>query len=669
MSTHRLAWTELLRLTSAPILRLAVVAMVLIPSIYAGLSLYANRDPHAALPNVPAAIVIEDLGTTLASGENLQVGDDVARQLVESRSFDWHRVDRTAAEEGVRAERFEFAIVVPSAFSADLASVASAQPRQAHLEQITDDAGGFVSRSIAAQVVADVSRSVASRLSVTAAGQVMEGYSDAHVRVQRAADGAGTLADGSERLSAGQGEIASGGAALADGLGSAASGAQQAATGAQELRVGLAQLDRATVDLPAQTRALAQGSREVAAGGAELAQSARDLTAASAQLDASQGTALADLAAQLDAIERSNAASTTPDPRVGASTAALRSELATAGTRLDAARAQIAAASERTTTLATAANQVAQGAGRLSDQGAALRSGIVSAGANSGRLADGTAALAAGLAPLPASAQKLSEGQTAARNASIDLSGHARELATGLAEGLTAMPAATESQRRAVAQVMGDPVAVTQATPAQAEAGESLAPFFLAVSLWIGAFGLFLLVRPLSTRAIAANHPAWRVAVSGWMAPAALAAGQALVAFVLVERIMGLTVERPALVLAFMIATSGVYVAIVLGLVARFGVVGKFLGVLFMVAQLVSAGATYPWQTLPVPLQVVHHVAPMSYVVDGIQQLMSGGALDRMPMILGVLAAYFVVAMLLTGRAVSLQRVWTRARIQPELLL
>jgi putative membrane protein len=44
-----------------------------------------------------------------------------------------------------------------------------------------------------------------------------------------------------------------------------------------------------------------------------------------------------------------------------------------------------------------------------------------------------------------------------------------------------------------------------------------------------------------------------------------------------------------------------------------------------MVLQLVTAGGTFPWQTLPEPLAWLHHFLPMGFAVDGIRQLMYGG--------------------------------------------
>ena len=70
---------------------------------------------------------------------------------------------------------------------------------------------------------------------------------------------------------------------------------------------------------------------------------------------------------------------------------------------------------------------------------------------------------------------------------------------------------------------------------------------------------------------------------------------------------------------------SVTFIAIVHALNAWLGPAGQFLGLALMVVQLVTAGGTFPWQTIPVPLHGVHHVLPMTYAVDGLRQLMYGG--------------------------------------------
>ena len=74
-----------------------------------------------------------------------------------------------------------------------------------------------------------------------------------------------------------------------------------------------------------------------------------------------------------------------------------------------------------------------------------------------------------------------------------------------------------------------------------------------------------------------------------------------------------------------MALASLTFAAIILALNVWLGSVGQFLGLVLMVVQLVTAGGTFPWQTLPGPLAALHHVLPMGYAVDGVRQLMYGG--------------------------------------------
>ena len=59
MSALRMAFNELRRITSGTLPKLAVVALSLVPLLYASLYLYANKDPYANLHNVPAALVVK----------------------------------------------------------------------------------------------------------------------------------------------------------------------------------------------------------------------------------------------------------------------------------------------------------------------------------------------------------------------------------------------------------------------------------------------------------------------------------------------------------------------------------------------------------------------------------------------------------------------------------
>lgn len=778
MKARRLALAELTRLTSGKLLRLALAAMLLIPTLYAGLYLYANKDPYAKLAEIPAAIVVEDTPTTLANGEKLQAGDEVAKQLVDSKTFDWHEVSRAQAVSGMENEDYDFAIIVPKDFSTKLASATSDHPQQATLELLNNDTNGYIARTISNNVVAQVTKAVATKVSSTAASQMLLGFTEIHTNIAKAADGSAQLVTGLDQLQTGAGDLSNGATALAtgqrklltgatqlsDGIDSASSGAAQLGSGARQLNDGLATLDSKTAALPAQTRQLADGAAQVAAGNRQLATGATSASSGAAQLQAgaarlhdgatqvaagahkvADGNAkvakAGDLAneaaqqlayvrnanrdrviAQLQALAGDQAL--TADQRQQLETVitaaqGLDDRLNTADGKITQAAGsldQLASGSEQVATgadklvsgsqtltselgklstgtaklasgatkAAAGADAVSAGASKLATGSAQLHSGIAAAHAGSARLAGGATTLENGLGRLSTGAHQLVDGERSAVTGADKLAAGAKtlgdgagqalsgatQLRDGLRKGLSQIPNPSQQAREAAAQMIGNPVAVTNDNQAAASNyGAGMAPFFGALSLWIGAYVLFLLVRPLSNRALAAQQPAWRVALSGWMTPALLAVGQSVLVFLLAIKAQGFGVQHPLAMIAFMAFVSMTYVAILHALVSRFGAVGKFLGLVLMVVQLVSAGGTFPWQTLPAPLQALHRVLPMSYAIDGLRHLMYGGRMSLLALDIGVLALFLAAALVVSGLSAHRARIWTPARVKPDLSL
>ena len=47
--------------------------------------------------------------------------------------------------------------------------------------------------------------------------------------------------------------------------------------------------------------------------------------------------------------------------------------------------------------------------------------------------------------------------------------------------------------------------------------GTGFAPYFIPLSLWVGAMVAYMLIPPMNRRALAAGAPAWRIALAGWL--------------------------------------------------------------------------------------------------------------------------------------------------------
>ncbi|WP_329483271.1 YhgE/Pip domain-containing protein [Kribbella sp. NBC_01484] len=687
MTAIRMALSELRRLTAGRLPKLAVVALLLVPVLYGGLYLYANHDPYGRLDKIPTAVVVEDAGTTLATGEKLNVGPQVADELVKSRSFDWHSVDRADATAGVSDGKYEFALVLPKSFSADLASSAEFTPRQAQLELLTNDANNYIAHTIANQVVAQVTKTVASQVSETAASQLLAGYNTIHTQIGQAAAGAAQLQTGltsaatgvtklqtgATQLNTAQKQLSAGATKLAAGTTQASQGATSLAAGASKLDSGLDTLKRKTATLPKQTKTLAAGADQVADGNEKIATAGRQAATASSTLVKDLSTLDSGLAARL----RARGFSQHQINEVLTETAKLRGPVVRANTKVQSTSKQL-------NQLATGARKVSNGAAALAKATPALTSGISTAANGAQQLDSGAGQLKTGLNSLQTGAQQLATGEKQAvvgqgqlltgvnslATGVTKLKTGATQLNTGLASGLKQIPNPSADQRKAAAETLGAPVTLQNVSQATADSyGAGLAPFFLSLACWIGAYVLFLLVRPLSPRALAALQSPFRVALGGWLPPALFGAIQATLVFTAVTLGLGIHAAHPWLTVGFLILTSFTFVAILHALSAWFGAVGKFLGLVLMVVQLVSAGGTFPWQTIPAPLYFFHHALPMSYAIDGVRHLMYGGPGTSLGRDLLALLAWFAVALAASTLAARKQRVWPAKSLQPELAL
>ncbi|WP_353807907.1 YhgE/Pip family protein [Agromyces sp. SYSU T00194] len=617
MKIPQMIAAELRRLTATRMSLIALIALVAVPILYGGLYLWANQDPYARLDQVPVALVVADEGAITDDGTEVVHAREIADDILDDGAFDWHEVSAAEAEQGLADQEFDFVVAFPVDFSAALESASTDAPRQADVALITNDANSYLATTIGEQAVARIQQQIVEEVNRSAATRFLDGLVEIRTNLLDAAEGAHELADAAMQALGGSGELGSGASALADGTATLADGAGDLAAGA------------ATA---------ADGAQRVADGNAQLAASADRVGAASstaiaalpdarddiAQLLADRGTDQATIDAVLAALDPLGDDLRAGDARVQEVVG-----------QIDALAAGSAAVASGTAELAAGSSALADGAGAAADGAAELRDGI-------GTLTDGLGQLADG----------------------------AGTLASGLDDGVAAIPDTDADTRVAQADAIADPIALdTEAVTAAGTYGAGLAPFFAALAGWIGIYALFLIVKPISRRAVTALHSPIRVTLAGWLTPALLGAVQMTALYGVLAVALGFTIANPWLTIGVMLLGSATFTAIILALNVWLGSVGQFLGLVLMVLQLVTAGGTFPWQTLPEPLAALHHVLPMGFVVDALRQAMYGGSLDALAGDVGTLLLWLVGALVLAASGVTRMTHFRTLRdLQPSLI-
>jgi len=642
--------SELKRFGRSRMTRATVVVLALLPLIYGALYLWAYWDPFGHVDKMPVALVNSDRGAVV-SGQRINAGDEIAKSMTADHSLDWHVVDPEEARDGVQHGKYYFMLELPPDFSEAVASPITGQPKQANLIAVYNDANNYISTNIGRSAIDQVLNAVSTRISGQAVNQVLSVVVSSGAGIKQAADGAQQLADGAAKVDDGANQ-------LKTGLHSARSGSAQLASGAAKLADGV---DTATEPLLTAATALSQvgGSTEQLEQGAAALRQANDQLGGIAAAQDAAATSLATVIQQLSA---------STDPIAGAAVntlsgieGQLREHQYTPQVRQQLTDAENAAIS-MTSTVRTPGSPLYAALDDIGDKGRDLTNKLTQLRSGAQQLASGSNELAGGIAKLDGGAAALTSG-------TAQLHSGSEELAVKLADGAKQVPNWTPQQKVAIANTIGGPVHLdtSHENPAP-NFGTGMAPFFITLALFFGALMLWMVLRPLQNRAIAAEVLAIRVALASYLPAVLIGAAQATILYCVVRFALGLHAEHPVGMLAFMVLISCAFVAATQAINALVGpAVGRVLLMALLMLQLVSAGGMYPVETTSKPFQVIHDYDPMTYGVNGLRQLILGGIDFRLWQAVMVLVGIGAGALALSSLAARRDRLWTMIRLMPAI--
>ncbi|GAA2953543.1 MULTISPECIES: YhgE/Pip domain-containing protein [Streptomyces] len=695
MRAPGLAALELKRFGRGRMPRAALVALLLLPLLYGALYLWSFWDPYGRLDRIPVALVNDDKGTT-ADGERLAAGDEIADRLLDSEVFDWHEVSGQEAREGLEAGTYYLTLTMPSDFSRRIASSGGDSPETGALQVHTNDANNYIVGQISRSVFSEVRSAASAKTSRGFLDRIFINFSDLHDATEKAAKGADDLesgitkakkgskdlADGLKDAKSGSGKLSSGLVRLDKGAGDLRTGSQQVAEGTQVLadKVNKAAADvrpflkdngKAIGDT---ARLVADSSRTVRDNLDLLAKAAP--TAAAAAHKASddltdvyrtrcEGQAEPDATVCPD-LERAKTAAqdvtavaddvNTLVTEQNGDLTELRSQLAALEKQADALARRAPHLDTDLESAVSKINALNIGAKKVAKGADTLRTGLGTAKSGAENLDTGLKKLKAGATDLDSGLYRLGDGSAT--------------LAQGLNDGVGKIPDYDEKDRDARTGVMADPVRLASSSlHAAPNYGTGFAPYFIPLSLWVGAMVAYMLIQPLNRRALAVGAPSWRIAFAGWLPVAAIGLLQVVALMAVLHWRLGLEMTHAAGTMGFLALVTCCFAAIVQWLNARFGAAGRILVLAALMLQLTSAGGTYPVQTSPGFFGAIHPYLPMTYVVDGLRRLITGGGLGPVWQGCVVLSAFTAGALALTALAARRKQVWTVDRLHPELTL
>ncbi|MGX1884278.1 YhgE/Pip family protein [Streptomyces sp. NPDC055287] len=722
MRSPKLAALELKRFGRGRLPRAALVALLLLPLLYGALYLWSFWDPYGRLDRIPVALVNDDKGAT-AGGKKIAAGDEITGKLLDSKVFEWHEVSADEARRGVEDGAYYLSLTMPENFSERIASSSGDVPETSALQVRTNDANNYIVGQISRTVFSEVRTAASKNASRSFLDKIFISFSDIHDSTAKAAKGA-------DDIKGGIGKAKKGSSDLKGGLNKAKAGSKKLDDGLTEAKRGSSKLSGGLTTLHTKSGELKTGAQRVADGTQRLADKVNGIVDSVSPYLRDNGKTVGDtatLVADSTRIVRDNLGSLVKRAPVAAEASRVaadelhtvyearcvnqplddpacphlkKADKAAADTaliaadvnnlvknqrgdldRLDkelgklqdqarkiAARAphldeDLDTAVSQVNALNSGAEKVARGAARINTGLGSAKTGAVDLDSGIGRLDTGATDLDNGVSRLQSGAGELNGGL-------VKLADGSGDLASGLHKGVGKIPDYDKKNRDQRTGVMADPVQLASQSMHKApNYGTGFAPYFIPLSLWVGAMVAYMLIQPLNRRALAAGASAWRIALAGWLPVAALGVLQVAALMSVLHWGLGLQMERAAGTVGFLALVTACFSAIVQWLNARFGAAGRILVLAVLMLQLTSAGGTYPVQTSPGFFNAIHPFLPMTYVVEGLRRLITGGGLEPVWTGSVVLLAFTAGALALTALSARRKQVWTLDRLHPELSL
>lgn len=594
---------------------LAALALIFVPALYVLIYVSSVWDPYGQLSQLPVAIVNQDVAVTRV-GREVNLGGQIVETLQQQRPFQLVPYSSPeAARADVRVGKVFFALLIPADFSQR--ALASNQP--AKLELYVSEGGNYTASLVSKRFGSELAHSVNEKLNRERWTALLGDGSGSPTITLR--DGLTTLRDGSHQLVSGFTQLRTGRLQLQQGATSAAAGAEKLADGTAQLERGSGQL---TAGFKHVKEAVAEIRRklpddkklkELADGSAALAQGASELNAGLTQLKAG--------AARLDAGagELQAGASKVPffGERLSAGTAQLRAGVSTLGQGIDRAGNGSSQLNEGMKQLNLGVQPLALG---LVELNAGLRTmseklppaeSLDLFDRSMRSLREGTQTLSSGL-------KELNQGLTRFHAGTDTLAEGTARLSGGLDEAVAKFEAGFGGvQATHLAASVETVVDVVAPVP---QNGPAFAPYFAALSLWIGAvmMSFVFYLRRLPDFLQPAPPPVrWLVKLLPLLAVGLL---QATVVVGLIKFGLGIQLAHPFSVWCIALLGSVTFVSIVLLFISVLGDAGRLLAVILLIFQLAASGGIYPIELSSPFYQSVHGYLPFTFLVHAFRATM-----------------------------------------------
>ncbi|MGG4394212.1 YhgE/Pip domain-containing protein [Paenibacillus thiaminolyticus] len=174
---------DLRNIIKNPAAIIVILAVVILPSLYAWFNILPSWDPYANTKDVAVAVVNLDKGAEVQD-KSIDVGGKVVESLKENDKLGWRFVDKEDAMEGVNHGDYYAAIVIPEDFSEKITSVISSHPEKAELDYYINEKVNAIAPKVTSAGATGVTSTIRSNFVKEANGAIFDIFNEIGVELE-----------------------------------------------------------------------------------------------------------------------------------------------------------------------------------------------------------------------------------------------------------------------------------------------------------------------------------------------------------------------------------------------------------------------------------------------------------------------------------------------------
>lgn len=635
---------------------LVVIAIMIIPALYAWVNIYANSDPYGNTGNISVAVASDDQGY---EGQN--IGESVLEGLKDNKSINWVFTGSTdKAIKGVESGKYYAAIVIGENFSRNMYDLKSAltddestvtyyknAKTNAIAVKITDTAAETVQNNVKVQYLKVLFQTVFTKGQELgedideeqAVNAVIAQLTDLSKSLRHYSDSVGRFVSDSSSISyvfSGIGSGSANASAALSGSQATLSSAQAAVTNAQtsidQLANGLdGKLAELEADLDAVTDVLNKlASSEVLNGSIELHNQMVDNAKNAAANLQTHLEALRAILPENSALSGTAYVANTLDALIER-TKQMQNQLDLlyndASFVEDAANITGACADTVSLMRSMITNQLKTGIDmmltNLSSTLNMMSPLISSLGITLDDIAPVVESAGDTLSYVSSAMTRLQSLMTRVADACDDLLVKINE---GTAdERLQTLITVLNGNAEKYAEFLSSPVSVTEETiyPV-ASYGDAMTPFYSALAIWVGGVVLTAILKveaePKGLRNVTEGQKYWGKFLLFFIL------GQIQTAVIVLGDIylLGCQCQEPVMFWVASAITSFAFTAVIYSLALAFGDIGKAIVIVIVVMQVAGSSGSYPIEILPDIFSKIYLFFPFPYAINAMREAICG---------------------------------------------